>query len=132
MSNIVCKVDACKYDQLSKHTPVFNLNQFEYFLYVYLSPDSCKGLQLFQLDEITKCSRELPVVGNVVRENNCWLKINSNILNKKSGQHLYKLHLIDTVSHEISYLFFSYIIQDDNPDKPYIYMTDACSCKGNN
>lgn len=124
----VCKIDACEYNQLNRHTQVFNINSIEYFMYIYLPPELVKNLQLFQVDKISPDKFEIPIVGFIDKDHSCWLKVKSEILSKSAGQHVYKLSFIDSCSRDIVPLYFSYIIQDDNPNKPYIYMKDINIC----
>lgn len=119
----VFQVNSCAYKQLSSNTPVFNINQVEYELHVHLDGELCRLLELFQLDEVTQSGlNEIQVLGFVDRDCTCWLSIKTEILNKDVGQHIYKLSFVDKVTNDIVPLYFSYIIQDDNPEKPYLYM----------
>ena len=57
------------------------------------------------------------------RENKqSWLYIDAGNLNFSIGHHQYQIQLIDPVTSWITYVYFSYIIQSDTPDKPYYYM----------
>ena len=51
-----------------------------------------------------------------------WIDIMSSNLNCSSGMHTYRLTFLDSQNSDVLYMYFSYIIQDDNPDTPYIYM----------
>ena len=117
----VFKLNACKYQDLNKNTPVFNINTFEYVLYVYLEPELSKDFQIFQLEELGDCAVEIPLNCNIHRERN-WVRILSSVLNQDPGQHVYKLSLVGGCSNDVISLYFSYIVQDDNPDKSYVYM----------
>jgi hypothetical protein len=51
-----------------------------------------------------------------------WIDIKSTALNMDVGHHVYKLHFRQKYTNVLSNLFFAYTIQNDNPEKPYIYM----------
>lgn len=117
----VFKLNACKYEDLNKNTPVFNKNAFEYFLYVYIEPELARNFQLFQVDELGDTLVEVPLSFNIKKERN-WVKILFSVLNQTPGQHIYKISMIGGCSNDVMSLYFSYIVQDDNPDKSYVYM----------
>ena len=45
-------------------------------------------------------------------------------LNLKSGKHTYRLMFVERYTDTDFSLYFSYIIQDDSPEKPYVYMKE--------
>lgn len=51
-----------------------------------------------------------------------WIDVNPGHLDMTPGTHIYGITLVHTTCTEICRLYFTYIIQDDNPEKPYIYM----------
>lgn len=115
----IIKLESCKYEDMSKFTSVFNINQFNDIIWIHIPDSDSKYLtdisirEMYQSDFI-QYSRELSYP---------WMYINSSELNKSPGQHIYEIKLKDSRYLEGNcYLYFSYIIQDDNPDKPYIYM----------
>lgn len=57
-----------------------------------------------------------------VSENNPWIDISTEAMNLSAGSHLYQFAFRDTRFGEMMYLYLYYNLQDDNPDKPYIYM----------
>jgi len=131
MNYPVCRIDACSHDQLSKHTPVLNKATIDYFIWIYLDPELCRDLHIFQVEDITAESVELPVTGFIERTSSCWLKITSSILDQSPGQHVCKISMVNRITHDVVNQYFSYIIQDDNPDKPYVYMNveNASGCQ---
>lgn len=126
MNQPTVKINSCPYGRLNENTPVFNLNQIEHDIFIYLEPEICRPLQLFQMDNIDSTeSKEISLSGFVEREGTCWLRIKSEILDLNGGQHVYKLSFVDSITNDVVPLFFSYIIQDDNPEKPYVYMKEG-------
>ena len=132
MTHPVFKLEACEYGQLNKHTQVFNVNVIEHFVYIYMSPEIAKGFSLFEVSKVSPDQFEIHDIQTYFfRENYCWLRVKSEALSKEAGQHTYKLSLINEAKDIVS-LFISYIIQDDNPDKPYIYMNRDGKCSASN
>lgn len=136
----VCKLEACTYNELSKHTRIFNRNELDSALWIYLVPDVCRDLNIVELKEIVPATMSLVEESEVSRDRTCWIQLDITKLNLSSGQHVYKLLLEHKDTADKISLFFSYIIQDDNPDKSYVYMnkqctglcTEDCPCKSNN
>ena len=54
--------------------------------------------------------------------NNTWIDISVSNINTEVGYHLYRITMQDKSFNDLFILYFSYIIQDDNPEKSYIYM----------
>ncbi len=124
----VTKLEACRYKDISSNTKVFNLQSLDSIIWVHLPEDVSIYCELYQIDIIGDTNKEVPISRYIHREcNRPWIKINKEALDTSIGQHIYKLSFIDTSTEIIYSLFFSYIIQDDNPDRPYIYMNrDNC------
>lgn len=123
MNQPTVKINSCAYNKLNENTPVLNKHQIEYNIFIYLEPDICRCLQLFQVDNIdNEEAQEVTTLGFIEREGTCWLKVKSEALNLEAGQHVYKLSFVDKITNDVIPLFFSYIVQDDNPDKSYVYM----------
>ena len=123
INDIVMKVDAVKYDDVPSHTKLYNKNEIEYFLWVKLPESVSTRLQLIEMFEIQPEVRDYNLISTVEREcNRPWLRIQTNTLNMFEGLHIYRLVVVDKVTNETVSLYFSYMIQDDNPAKPYIYM----------
>lgn len=129
----VCKLDACNYNELSKHTKVYNINCIDQFVWIYLSPDICSHLDIFRIEEIVPSTQADVDGGCVSREGTCWIKLCSSGLSMLPGQHVYKITMLHRHTADLVPLYFSYILQDDNPEKPYVYMnkdaTESCTCK---
>lgn len=51
-----------------------------------------------------------------------WIEIESRVLNTKPGLHIYMLKWINKITLDTHLQYFSYSIQTDKPEKPYIYM----------
>ena len=54
--------------------------------------------------------------------NRIWIEIDKSVVSFDPGFHMYQLVFDDSGTGSILNLYFSYHIQDNNPDKDYIYM----------
>ena len=120
-------LEACNYQDLPKNTLVINKLNLEYFLWVHI-PRFANDFELFQVDEIMPNNGELIKFRYFMKREykKPWIRITSKILNTEVGQHIYRLHFVHEFTKDVISLYFSYIIQDDNPCKPYIYMNRNC------
>lgn len=59
-----------------------------------------------------------------ITDNYPWIDVLSENLNLDAGTHTYRVTFDNHYSNETMYMYFGYIIQDDDPDKPYIYMEE--------
>ena len=64
----------------------------------------------------------IPAESFSTAENNPWIDINAAAMNLTAGPHMYQFKFRNTRFGEIMYLYLYYNLQDDNPEKPYIYM----------
>lgn len=100
------------------HTKVFNVNLFGPTLHVHLPLLVCKDFRLMGVYENdVNCP-----VGHYEYNNGRWIDIPVDCLNLDTGYHQYLVEFINNVTADTLYLYFSYMIQNDDPDKPYIYM----------
>lgn len=118
----VIQLNACQYSDIAKNTPVLNKNQLEYFIWILVDADIMRTCTLYQVEEVLPegCRPINPAA--IVPDLNCWLRATSPLINTEVGQHTYKLLFVEGVSNTAFSLYVSYIIQDDDAKKPYIYM----------
>lgn len=118
------KLIADTYSNLSKVNKVFNLHELDNYLYVYIQPDKTRNCILQDLREVnfeeSTGSESFYSIAEIVSAS--WIKIHCSKLDLTTGMHVYKLVFNDPVFDETLNLYFSYTVQNDNPDKPYIYM----------
>lgn len=134
MEATVLKVVAGTYQELPMHTPVINVHQIGEVVWIELPTGVSKQFELFELHEVGQTNTEVMFTGCIERCNMIWLKVKASILNRSAGQHVYRLSFIDKTTLDTHYLYVSYVIQDNNPDKPYIYMQTSdniCNCECN-
>ena len=111
-------------NQVYDHVPVINKDSFEYFIYLHIPSEIARSSVLFDVKDITS-SPDTSVDYEKFFIRDCmkpWIRVESRILDLTSGQHTYKLQFINKHTDDTFSLYFSYIVQDDNVDKPYIYM----------
>lgn len=135
MAYPVRKLDACAYNELCEHTPVLNNHTLEEFVWIYVSPYVAQKYDsLYQFDELSPSKdaelTECPISGFIEKDNICWYKVNSTILSRRAGQHTYRMSLVNTTTNETCMQYFSYVYQDDTPERPYLYM-DNKNCHYN-
>ncbi len=114
-------------------TEVISKYMFEFYLYVRV-PDVImrNKFVLTDLEEIGEHENYVCPIKYVEFIGGPWYRITSSALNVHPGQHIYRMHMVNTVTDDVTSVLFSYILQDDHPDKPYIYMDPdkrgACCC----
>lgn len=105
---------------------IFNTYEVSNILHVYITPDTFRDFSLYEMHELSSSGLvEVEIPGNIQMNRN-WIDIQTTCLNLGIGQHSYRISLFNPTTHDVVYQYFSYIIQNDNPDKSYVYM-DKCS-----
>lgn len=126
----VFSLEASVYPNLTDKCKIINKSISEYFLWIKLPACLVRDAELYQVGEVLQKSTPkcLDWQGFIVRdENHPWLRVAFGILNQSVGMHSYKLCFINKYTDDTFSLYFSYVMQDDEPDKPYLYMKD-CGC----
>lgn len=122
------KLYAVPYNKLSYTRPIINKNIIPYFFWIRIPSLYNPDFDLYQIDELGQEVKELDYRKFLNREcGKPWLRINSGIFNLNAGMHTYKLSMVNPKTNDVVYLYISYIIQDDNPPKPYDYMEEIRS-----
>ena len=119
-------LEACAYSDLGVHSVVINLLNLEYEVWIHI-PSFCRGCRLFQIDEFLPENREAAAVLASARQEpgKPWIRITPHSLNISPAYHSYRLHFINCRTDDVFSLYIAYIIQDDNPEKPYVYMNES-------
>jgi len=119
----VTKLEACAYEDLAKHSKVFNLSTLNYHLWIYLNPETVRDAYFIEAEEVGPNADNSKLFPDTfIRESQCWIRANMEYLDLKPGKHTIKLSMVDRFTDTDFSLYASYFIQDDNPDKPYVYM----------
>lgn len=116
-------IQSAKMQDLSLHTEVFNIAQIPEVICIKLPDSLPRDMELSGIFDLY-ANEDLEFQGYVARdEHRPWIDINTEILDLSVGQHVYRLTFIRTGINLPAMCWFSYIIQDNHVDKPYIYMT---------
>ena len=111
------------HNKVFENVKIFNKNEIEYFMYLHIPENLAKDCELYKVQDVD--NPDILIEYNDSIQRNCkrpWLRIDSRLLDTSCGQHTYRFGFINIVTDDVYSLYISYIIQDDNPDKPYIYM----------
>lgn len=121
-----CVLEGCVYSELGQHTPVINKDNLGYLLHVHIPHEIFPSYSLYEIYD-TETNTALDNVLKTAKYDSYhpWIDIQSNKLNTSSGYHKYRLGFVDKFNSSTTYLFIAYIIQDDDPEKPYYYMANA-------
>lgn len=118
-------IQSSKLHELSLHTDVFNLAEIPEIICVKLPDSMPRDMDLSGIYDLNS-NKELEYADYVTRdEHRPWIDIRSELLDLSSGQHTYRLTFSKLGIKLTAQCWFSYIIQDNFVDKPYIYMTPA-------
>ena len=119
----VTYIKASTKENVPLYTKVINKNSVPYYMIVELPFfTQCKLRFVGMYEDTSEGLKEVPL--SLLKINSChpYINIVSDGLNTEVGQHDYIIKHVDSFTGDVVPLHFSYIIQDDNPNKPYIYM----------
>ena len=136
MSYHAFELDAVPHKDVALYSKVFSAQEVEYFLFVRVSAEIAHHFTLYQVDEIRDdaefvCPKDLWEHD----PGRMWYRFNSAKLNMETGYHTYRLSFVNTYTNDTMILYIAYVIQNNNPDKPYMYMNKEnrrCNCNGKN
>lgn len=116
-------LEACSYEDLCKHSKVFNKSALNYHLWIYMDPETVREAYFVEAKEIGPHADNSKLFPDTfVRESQCWIRANMEYLDLRPGKHTIQLQMVNRFTDTDFSLYASYFIQDDNPDKPYVYM----------
>lgn len=123
-SDPVFSLKAVLHKDLYKETKLFSIHDMEYFLWVKVDPLIARDYKFYEFDEVdSKKKYDLSIQDFCSHDNHrVWFKFNSMLLNRDPGQHVYRMHFVNIKNESTISLYFSYIVQREDVDKPYIYM----------
>lgn len=115
------QIQLCAYADLASNSVVINPREFNYRIYLKV-PCSIVAFRPIEIREITDDScDDLTFVQFSFVQGRPWIDVAVGQLNQKVGYHKYIVRFL-TAGDEIVSYYFSYIIQTESPEKPYIYM----------
>lgn len=115
-------IQSCHMSGLSSNTKVFSLYNFADTVCIKLPNDFPRNFELVELynlesDKVidfTDYVEQIPYKP--------WVDIKKTLLSTEIGQHTYRMSFYNPHIGPNATCWFSYIIQNGHPDKPYIYM----------
>ena len=119
-------VQILKADVENHGIKVLNKQTLNAFVYIEIPAYIAQDCVLYEVSEICPEFVAIPNYGEFISihsdKNYPWLDVNSDYLNQSIGMHVYELGYVNTDTDVTFSLYFSYIMQDNDPNKPYIYM----------
>lgn len=112
--------EAVSQSRLNTNCKVFNLDLFGPKIFIHLPNwihDTYRLLSIYDVD-----SKEAIADYFYESIHELWVDISRYELNLSIGIHTYALEFINNITGDSLYLYFQYIIQNDDPDKPYVYI----------
>ena len=113
------------YNEAIIHSEVINVGELQDSIWLKLPDDMAKYLTLTGVSSIgfENNGTSIDITDKVTRiTNRIWIEIDKSVVSFDPGFHMYQLVFDDSGTGSILNLYFSYHIQDNNPDKDYIYM----------
>lgn len=115
-------IQSCQLSDLPLHTKIYNSKDFDDIVCVKLPPQMPRDMDLTEIYNLN-ASEDLDFTDKTTREEHKpWIDISSDILDLTAGQHTYRMTFQKPECKLKATCWFCYIIQDNNPEKPYIYM----------
>lgn len=113
---------SCGYGKLSKFCKVFNSNEIDETLCVRL-PFEMNGYRLYDILDVSEApARTVSFEGVCFDECHPWVDIPWRNLSRTGGYHVYKMSFMNDCKKKYFNTYVSYLIQDSDPHKPYVYM----------
>ena len=115
-------IQSCRLPQLPLNTVIYNSKDVSEVICVKLPPEMPRGMELTEIYNLNS-SEDVDFADQVTREEHRpWIDIQTSILDTMVGQHTYRMTFSNLGCKLNATCWFSYIIQDNDPEKPYIYM----------
>lgn len=116
-------IQSCQLSDLPLHTRIYNSKDFDDIVCVKLPPQMPRDMDLTEIYNLN-ASEDVDFADKTTRdEHRPWIDISSDILDLTAGQHTYRMTFQKPDCKLKATCWFCYIIQENNPEKPYIYMT---------
>ena len=115
-------IQSSKLSEIPLHTIIYNAKDFSDVVCVKLPPEMPRDMVLIEIYNLDS-QEDLDFTDQTTRdENKPWIDISSSILDITAGQHTYRMTFQHSELKLKATCWFSYIIQDNHPETPYIYM----------
>ena len=113
-------VRATYQDRSHRHVKVFNLQTFGPDLHVKLDLSIHKNCTITRIYDTETSYDVKDYKYNPFGPS--WVDIPITELNSRTGMHEYCIELLDRIHDSYLYQYFTYSIQNDHPEKPYLYI----------
>lgn len=108
--------------QLSRNICMFNFLDIQPLLVIKVP---AYVAQNYHISEVLCCEDSTDITDSCTMSDGYpWIDVQSESLDTTPGTHTYRVKFTSEYSTDILYMYFGYIIQKDDPDKPYIYMKE--------
>ena len=115
-------IQSSQLSDIPLHTKIYNSKDFSEVVCVKLPPQMPRSMELTEIYNLNS-QEDIDFIDQTTRdEHRPWIDISSSILDLTPGQHTYRMTFGNLGSKLNATCWFSYIIQDNDPEKPYIYM----------
>ena len=115
-------IQSSQLSDLPLNTKIYNSKDFDEIVCVKLPPQMPRDMDLTEIYNLN-ASEDVDFADKTTREEHRpWIDIDRDILDITAGQHVYRMTFQKPDCKLKATCWFSYIIQDNNPEKPYIYM----------
>lgn len=106
--------------------PILRKTELPYTLPIFLGDNFNPSLKLYDVYELASTKRSVEHFENIFVQQvgRPWIDVDSCKLNTLTGYHKYQLCFVNIHTDETVIFYFGYQIQDDNPNKPYMYMEE--------
>lgn len=113
-----------QYGKLSKFCAVVSSVEMEGYVNVKL-PFNLSGYRLYDVLDVSEAPFKTVSFDGIKYD--CvhpWIDVPWDNLNKTSGLHVYKLSFMHKCNNKFFTTYISYLAQDSNAEKPYLYVKD--------
>lgn len=115
-------IQSSQLSEMPLHTKIYNSKDFSEIVCVKLPPQMPRDMDLTEIYNLNS-SEDVDFTDKTTRdEHRPWIDISSDILDLTPGQHTYRITFQKPECKLKATCWFCYIIQENNPEKPYIYM----------
>ena len=117
------------YSDVHQHVKVINANTIPYKVFLHLPKVVSANYAIYKFEQILPETGEVNFGYTITQDEiHPWLDLLSDVLDWSIGQHMYKLSFVQKTTNETCDLYFSYRLQNNNPEKPYDYMSKYGTC----
>lgn len=120
------KFEVQPYEMALASSPVLNRSEIGDTIYIGMPKHGSQHLTLIDLYKVVEWEDETQIdySTKICRDGfRPWLIAEKDLLDTGAGYHLYRFVFMNNRTNSVEYLYLSYTIQTDNPDRSsYIYM----------